>query len=111
MDCLWIQKIDNLEIKPIKGKDNPADLGTKSLTRDKIKKYMVTIGYIGEYLDTAEGPREEEQVEVRRTRRQPMDEERQKRVIQAVTMAVMVALGEAHITEEKQEDQGLSFSM
>ena len=113
MDRLWIQRIDNLEIKPVKGKDNPADLGTMSLTRDKIKKYMVTIGYIGKHLDTAEVPREEEEeeVEVRRTRRQPVDEERLKRIIQAVTMAVMVALGEAHSTEEEQENQGLSFAM
>ena len=41
-------------IKPIKGKDNPADLGTKSLTRDKIRKYMVTIGYVGDYLEEGE---------------------------------------------------------
>ena len=40
-----------------------------------------------------------------------MDEERLKRIIQAVTMAVMVALVEAHGTEEEQEDQGPSFAM
>ena len=40
-------------IKAIKGKDKPADLGTKSLSRDKIRKYMVTIGYIGDYLESA----------------------------------------------------------
>ena len=48
--------MDNLKIKAIKGKDNPADLGTKSLTRDKIRKYMTTIGCIGKKLDMTEGP-------------------------------------------------------
>ena len=45
-------------INAIKGKDNTADLGTKSLSRDKIRKYMTTIGYIGDYLDqeVVEGP-------------------------------------------------------
>ena len=51
VDLLWIQRIPKLIIKAIKGKDNPSDLGTKSLTRDKIKKYMVTLGYVGEYLE------------------------------------------------------------
>ena len=51
VDFLWIQKIKGLVIKAIKGKDNPADLGTRSLSRDKIRKYMVTIGHIGDYLD------------------------------------------------------------
>ena len=40
VDLLWIQKITGLNIKAIAGKDNPADLGTKSLTKDKIRKYM-----------------------------------------------------------------------
>ena len=53
VDPLWIQRIKGLVIKAIKGKDKPADLGTKSLSRDKIRKYMVTIGYIGDYLESA----------------------------------------------------------
>ena len=72
---------------------------------------MVTIGYVGEYLDVAEVPAEEE-VEVRRTRGRSMEAGRLKKIIQAVAMAVMVALGEAHTSEEAQEeDQGLSFAM
>ena len=65
VDLLWIQKIKGLVIKAIKGKDNPADLGTKSLSRDKIRKYMVTIGYIGDYLYQE---LQEEAVEVRRSK-------------------------------------------
>ena len=33
-----LERIPKLIIKAIKGKDNPSDLGTKSLTRDKIKE-------------------------------------------------------------------------
>ena len=38
VDLWWIQKTQGLVIKAIAGKDKPADLGTKSLTRDKIRK-------------------------------------------------------------------------
>ena len=60
-------------IKAIKGKGNPADLGIKSLSRDKIRKYMVTIGYIGDYLDQEV---QEEEVKVRRAsaRKRSFDE-------------------------------------
>ena len=87
VDLLWIQRIDDLKIKPIKGKDNPADLGTKSLTRDKIRKYMVTIGYIGDYLDEGEAV-DTGEADVRMAQRNGrLDEGRLQRIIQAVTMA------------------------
>ena len=94
-----------------KGKDNPADLGTKSLTRDKIRKYMTTIGYIGEYLDMAEGPGMVGG-DVRMARgKKGMDEERVRRIIQAVTMAVLVGLGEAVEDETREARQGLNCAM
>ena len=76
VDLLWIQRIKGfkgLVIKAIKGKGNPADLGIKSLSRDKIRKYMVTIGYIGDYLDQEV---QEEEVKVRRAsaRKRSFDE-------------------------------------
>ena len=51
VDLLWIQRIKGLVIKATTGKDNPTDLGTKSLSREKIRKFMTTIGYIGDYPD------------------------------------------------------------
>ena len=54
VDLLWIQSIPRLIIKAIKGKDNPADLGTKSLSKDKIRKYMASLGYVGEFVDQEE---------------------------------------------------------
>ena len=41
-------------VKEIKGTDNPADLGTKALSRDKIKKYLRTLGYRGDFVDEQE---------------------------------------------------------
>ena len=35
----------NVIVKPIKGTEDPADLGTKALSRDKIRKYMKALGY------------------------------------------------------------------
>ena len=116
VDLLWIQRIEDLVIKPIKGKDNPADLGTKSLTRDKIRKYMVTIGYVGDYLAEGE-PVETSEADVRMAQgRRRYDEGRLQRIIQAVTMAVLIGLGEAHKAngEEYGEDDqrpGLSMCM
>ena len=101
VDLLWIQRIDDLKIKPIKGKDNPADLGTKPLTRDKIRKYMLTIGYIGDYLDEGEAV-DTGEANVRMAQgRTRVDEGKTQRIIQAVTMAVLIGLGETH--EEKDE--------
>ena len=101
VDLLWIQRIEDLKIKPIKGKDNPADLGTKSLTRDKIRKYMVTIGYVGDDLDEGEAV-DTSEAEVRIVQRAGRFEEgRLQRIIQAVTVAVLVGLGEAY--EERSE--------
>ena len=58
----------------------------------------------------AEGP-EVEEAEVRRTNgRRSVDEGRLKQICQTVTMAVMVAMGEACSVEEAEEDQGLSFA-
>ena len=114
VDLLWIQRIEDLKIKPIKGKDNPADLGTKSLTRDKIRKYMVTIGYVGDYLDEGEAV-DTGEAEVRIVQRTGRFEDgRLQRIIQAVTMAVLVGLGEAY--EERREgssdeDQTAGLSM
>ena len=90
---LWIQKIKGLVIKAITGKDNPADLGTKSLSRDKIRKYMVAIGYIGDYLDQEV----QEDAEVRRISqgRLRFDEAKISRSIQAVTTSVLISLCEA----------------
>ena len=96
VDLLWIQRIDNLKIKPIKGKDNPADLGTKSLTRDKIRKHMLMIGYIGDYLEEGE-PVDNGEVDVRMAQgKRKVDEGRLQRIIHAVTMAVLIGLGAAH---------------
>ena len=95
-------------IKAIKGKDNPADLGTKSRSRDKIRKYMVTIGYIGDYLDQEA---QEENIDERRAseRRRRLDEVKISRTVQAVTTAVMISLGEAKKQEE--ESQGPMHSV
>ena len=38
---LWIQRIDDLKIKPIKGKDNPADVGTKVVDKRQDSKVYV----------------------------------------------------------------------
>ena len=51
VNLVWIQKMKNVIVKPIKGTENPADLGTKALSRDKIKKYMKTLGYKGDFID------------------------------------------------------------
>ena len=61
VSLLWIQKMKNVLVKAIKGVDNPADLGTKALSRDKIKKYLKALGYKGEFLD-------DEEQQVRRTK-------------------------------------------
>ncbi|CAE7276038.1 unnamed protein product, partial [Symbiodinium sp. KB8] len=116
VDLLWIQRIDDLKIKPIKGKDNPADLGTKSLTRDKIRKYMLTIGYIGDYLEEGE-PVDDGEVDVRMAQgKRKVDEVRLQRIIQAVTMAVLIGLGEAHkeaskSMPESEDDEGTGPTM
>ena len=113
---MWIQRIDDLKIKPIKGKDNPADLGTKSLTRDKIRKYMLTIGYIGDYLEEGE-PVDDGEVDVRMAQgKRKVDEVRLQRIIQAVTMAVLIGLGEAHkeaskSMPESEDDEGTGPTM
>ena len=54
VSLLWIQKMKNVLVKAIKGVDNPADLGTKALSRDKIKKYLKALGYRGDFLDEEE---------------------------------------------------------
>ena len=99
VDLLWIQSIPRLIIKAIKGKDNPADLGTKSLSKDKIRKYMTSLGYVGEFVDQEEVERN---VQVRRTNGngrsgngRRMNDERLAKIIQAVTMAVLIGMGEA----------------
>ena len=61
VSLLWIQKMKNVLVKAIKGVDNPADLGTKALSRDKIRKCLRTLGYKGDFLD-------EEEQQVRRTK-------------------------------------------
>ena len=104
VDLLWIQRIPKLIIKAIKGKDNPSDLGTKSLTRDKIKKYMVTLGYVGEYLD--QEAQEVQEGEVRRASsrsKMSFDEKTVTRIIQAVTTAVLIGLAEGR----KEAEEGL----
>ena len=49
VSLLWIQKLKQVLVKAIKGTDNPVDLGTKALSRNKIKKYLKTLGYRGEF--------------------------------------------------------------
>ena len=98
VDLLWIQRIPKLIIKAIKGKDNPSDLGTKSLTRDKIKKHMATLGYVGEYLD--QEAQEVQEAEVRRASSRSkvsFDETTVTRIIQAVTTAVLLSLAEVQL--------------
>ena len=104
VDLLWIQRIPKLIIKAIKGKGNPSDLGTKSLTRDKIKKYTVTLGYVGEYLDLE--AQEVQEGEVRRASsrsKMSFDEKTVTRIIQAVTTAVLIGLAEGR----KEAEEGL----
>ena len=106
---LWIQGIKGLVIKAIKGKDSPADLGTKSLSRDKIRKYMTTIGYIGDYLDQQLRDRREE---VRSMTHHWMDEVKLERIIPAVTTAVLIGMGEAKACQDDEVetvDGGLSW--
>ena len=57
VNLLWIQKMKNVIVKPIKGTENPADLGTKALSRDKIRKYMKALGYKGEFEEEEPQPR------------------------------------------------------
>ena len=110
VDLLRIQRIPKLIIKAIKGKDNPSDLGTKSLTRDKIKKYMVTLGYVGEYLDQeAQEAQEEEGRRVSSRSKMSFDEKTVTRMIQAVTTAVLISLAEAQ--REDEEGLGSTVSM
>ena len=108
-DLLWIQRIPKLIIKAIKGKDNPSDLGTKSLTRDKIKKYMVTLGYVDEYLDQeAQEVQEEEEVRRASSRsKMSFDEKTVTRMIQAVTTAVLISLAEA----QREDEEGLGSTV
>ena len=54
-------RLKSVLVKAIKGVDNPADLGTKALSRDKIKKYLKALGYRGDFVD-------EEEHQVRRTK-------------------------------------------
>ena len=44
VNLLWIQKLKDVLVKAIKGTENPADLGTKALSRDKI------LGYRGDFV-------------------------------------------------------------
>ena len=102
VDLLWIQRIPKLIIKAIEGKDNPSDLGTKSLTRDKIKKYMVTLEYVGEYLD--EEAKEAQEGEVRRASsrsKMSFDEKTVTRIIQVLTTAVLISLAEGRREDEE----------
>ena len=89
----WIQKIKGLNIKAIAGKGNPADLGTKSLTKDKIRKYVTCLGYVGNFLDQAEG-----HVKVQRaitSEQSKFDATQVERIVRLVFTAVLVGLGEA----------------
>ena len=61
VSLLWIQKMKNVLVQAIKGVDNPADLGTNALSRDKIRKYLKALGYKGDFLD-------DEEQQVRRTK-------------------------------------------
>ena len=54
VSLLWIQKLKSVLVKAIKGVDSPADLGTKALSRDKIKKYLKALGYRGDFVDEEE---------------------------------------------------------
>ena len=38
--CFVALDSEDVLVEAIKGVDNPADLGTKALSRDKIKKYL-----------------------------------------------------------------------
>ena len=108
VDLLWIQRIPKLIIKAIKGKDNPSDLGTKSLTRDKIKKYMTTLGYVGEYLDQEAQEVQEEEVRRASSRsKMSFDEKTITRMIQAVTTAVLISLAEA----QREDEEGLGSTV
>ena len=107
MNLLWIQHLCDLKVKAIKGVDNPADLGTKALSKDKIRKYMVMVSYQGEYLDEHQ---EASEKTVSRSR------------VDVLTVAPLVAALTSHgitIVEARKEDQevanerkqGLTVSM
>ena len=61
VSLLWIQRLKQVLAKARKGTDNPADLGTKALSRDKIKKCLRKLGYGGDFVD-------EQESQVRRTK-------------------------------------------
>ena len=93
VDLLWMQKIQGLATKAIAGQDSAADLGTRSLTRDKTGKYMRCLGYVGGLLGSAE-----DQTKVQRTKadkRSKFHATQIERIVRFVIMAVLVGLGEA----------------
>ena len=108
VDLLWIQSIPRFIIKAIKGKDNPADLGTKSLSKDKIREYMASLGYVGEFVDQEEvagnGQVRRLNGNGRAGNGRKVSEGKLTKIIQAVTMGVLVALGEAKKFGEGEEN-------
>ena len=87
----WIQKIRGLEIEAIKGTENPADLGTKALTKEKIRKYMVVLGY----------EMEEGEVETwnQRKKGKSVSGAMVQKIARVVTMVLMCEVGECKVEE------------
>ena len=93
----------NVLVKAIKGVDNPADLGTKALSRDKIKKYLRALGYKGDFL-------EDEEQQVRRTKNgmKTVSVSMIAKIV-AILMSEGICVEGAFATKEQSSCLGLSF--
>ena len=92
VNLLRMQKIRGLEIKAIKGTENPADLGTKALTKEKIRKYMVILGY-----ETEEG---EVETWNQRKKGKSVSGAMVQKIERIVTMVLMCEVGECKVEEK-----------
>ena len=104
VSLLWIQKMKNVLVKAVKGVDNPADLGTKALSRDKIRKYLRALGYKGDFL-------EDEEQQVRRTKNgmKTVSVSMIAKIV-AILMSEGICVEGAFATKEQSSCLGLSFT-
>ena len=96
---LWIQKVRGLEIKAIKGTKNPADLGTKALTKEKIRKYMIILG------NEMEGIEKENYA--KNASGKPISNAMVKRTARIDTMVLMCEVGESVKFEERKDENSV----
>ena len=95
VNLLWVQKVRGLEIKAIKGTENPADLGTKALTKEEIRKYVLILGY-----EVEEGS---EEIQPKAMNGKPISSKMVKRIARIVTMVLMCDVGECKMEETNPE--------